>query len=97
MPITEFCDKNRLSAIERITLFLPVCQAIQSAHQKGIIHRDIKPKNVLVTLNAGVALPLVIDFGIAKATNQKLTEKTFFTSFAALIGTRPTRARSRPR
>jgi WD40 repeat protein len=87
VPITEFCDKNRLSNQERIKLFIPVCQAIQSAHQKGIIHRDLKPTNILVTLNAGVPLPMVIDFGVAKATNQKLTEKTVFTNFAAMIGT----------
>ena len=87
VPITKFCEKNRLSAQERIKLFIPVCQAIQSAHQKGIIHRDLKPTNILVTLNAGVPHPMVIDFGVAKATNQKLTEKTVFTHFAAMIGT----------
>ncbi|HXP62899.1 MAG TPA: serine/threonine-protein kinase, partial [Dongiaceae bacterium] len=87
VPITEFCDKNRLSAEERVKLFLPVCQALQSAHQKGIIHRDLKPTNILVTLNAGVPAPMVIDFGVAKATNQKLTEKTYFTDYATMIGT----------
>ncbi len=87
VPITEFCDKNRLGAEERIKLFIQVCQAIQSAHQKGIIHRDIKPTNILVTLNAGVAVPMVIDFGVAKATQQKLTEKTVFTNYATMIGT----------
>src|SRR5206468_6539026 len=87
VPITEFCDKNSLSAEERIKLFLPVCQAIQSAHQKGIIHRDIKPSNVLVTLHDGVPVPKVIDFGVAKATNQKLTEKTLFTNYSTMIGT----------
>jgi len=87
VPITEFCDKNRLSAQERIKLFIPVCQALQSAHQKGIIHRDLKPTNILVTLNAGVPHPMVIDFGVAKATNQKLTEKTVFTNYATMIGT----------
>ena len=76
MPITEFCDKNRLSAAERLKLFIPVCHAIQSAHEKGIIHRDLKPSSVLVTLNHGEAVPMVIDFGIAEATNQKLPEKT---------------------
>jgi serine/threonine protein kinase len=76
VPITEFCEKNRLSVEERTKLFIPVCQAIQSAHQKGIIHRDIKPTNILVTLNPdGTGHPMVIDFGIAKAINQKLTEK----------------------
>ncbi len=87
VPITEFCDRNRLPAEERIKLFIPVCQAIQSAHQKGIIHRDLKPTNILVTLNAGVPMPMVIDFGVAKATNQKLTEKTYFTDYATMIGT----------
>ena len=79
VPITEFCDRNRFPARERIKLFITVCQAIQSAHQKGIIHRDLKPTNILVTLDAGVPMPMVIDFGVAKATQQKLTEKTVFT------------------
>jgi tetratricopeptide (TPR) repeat protein len=87
VPITEFCAANRISVDERIKLFMAVCQAIQSAHQKGIIHRDIKPSNVLVTLHNGVAHPMVIDFGVAKAIDQKLTEKTFFTNFATMIGT----------
>jgi hypothetical protein len=87
VPITDYCDKAKLSAKERLKLFIQVCQAIQSAHQKGIIHRDIKPSNVLVTLHDGVPVPKVIDFGIAKATNQKLTEKTLFTNFASMIGT----------
>ena len=87
-PITEFCDKNQLSTEERLKLFLPVCQAIQSAHQKGIIHRDLKPTNILVSLNPdGSGLPKVIDFGVAKAISQKLTEKTLFTNYAAMIGT----------
>lgn len=87
IPITEYCDKNHLSARRRLELFIPVCQAIQHAHQKGIIHRDIKPSNILVTLHDSQPLPMVIDFGIAKATNQKLTEKTLFTNFAQVIGT----------
>jgi eukaryotic-like serine/threonine-protein kinase len=87
VPITEFCDKNRLSAEERVKLLIPVCQAIQSAHQKGIIHRDLKPTNILVTLNAGVPHPMVIDFGVAKAISQRLTDKTVFTNFATMIGT----------
>jgi WD40 repeat protein/serine/threonine protein kinase len=87
VPITEFCDRNRFPARERIELFITVCQAIQSAHQKGIIHRDLKPTNILVTLNAGVPMPMVIDFGVAKATQQKLTEKTVFTNYATMIGT----------
>jgi len=87
IPITEFCDKNKLPAADRLNLLIPVCQAIQSAHQKGIIHRDIKPSNVLVTLHHGEPMAKVIDFGIAKATNQKLTEKTLFTNYAQMIGT----------
>ena len=87
VPITEFCDRNRLPAPERIKLFITVCQAIQSAHQKGIIHRDLKPTNILVTLDGGVPMPMVIDFGVAKATQQKLTEKTVFTNYATMIGT----------
>ncbi len=87
VPITEFCNKTKLPAKDRLRLFVQVCQAIQSAHQKGIIHRDIKPSNVLVTLHNGEPMPKVIDFGIAKATSQKLTEKTLFTNFASMIGT----------
>ena len=87
VPITQFCDKNKLSTPERLKLFMAVCQAIQHAHQKGVIHRDIKPSNILVTLDAGEPMPKVIDFGIAKAIDQKLTEKTLFTQFAQLIGT----------
>ena len=87
VPITEFCDKAKLSVKDRLKLFMQVCQAIQSAHQKGIIHRDIKPSNVLITLHNGEPMPKVIDFGIAKATHQKLTEKTLFTNFATMIGT----------
>jgi len=85
--ITEFCDANNLSTQERLELFICVCQAVQHAHQKGIIHRDIKPTNVMVTLHDGVPIPKVIDFGIAKATNQRLTEKTLFTRYAHMIGT----------
>ncbi|MCK6499027.1 MAG: tetratricopeptide repeat protein [Nitrospira sp.] len=87
IPITEFCDRNQLSLKERIELFLPVCRAIQSAHQKGIMHRDIKPSNVMVTLHYGDPMPKVIDFGVAKATSQRLTEKTVFTHYGAMIGT----------
>jgi serine/threonine protein kinase len=87
VPISSYCDKNNLTAKERLDLFIPVCQAIQHAHHKGIIHRDIKPSNILVTLNDGVPHPMVIDFGIAKATNQRLTEKTLFTNYAQMIGT----------
>ena len=87
VPITEYCDSNRLTTRERLKLFIPVCQAIQHAHQKGVIHRDIKPSNVLVTLYDGVPVPKVIDFGVAKATHQPLTEKTMFTELGQIIGT----------
>ncbi len=87
VSVTQYCDKNHLPTQERLQLFISVCQAIQHAHQKGIIHRDIKPSNILVTLHDGKPVPKVIDFGIAKATNQKLTEKTLFTQFAQMIGT----------
>ncbi|MCL5278851.1 MAG: protein kinase [Planctomycetes bacterium] len=87
VSITEYCDKNSLSTKDRLALFLQVCHAVQHAHQKGIIHRDIKPSNVMVTHHDGKPVPKVIDFGIAKATNQKLTEKTLFTRYAHLIGT----------
>jgi serine/threonine protein kinase/tetratricopeptide (TPR) repeat protein len=87
IPITRYCDEARLNPRERLELFVPVCQAIQHAHQKGIIHRDIKPSNVLVTLYDGKPVPKVIDFGIAKATAQRLTEKTMFTQFGSIVGT----------
>ncbi len=87
VSITEYCDQNSLSTKDRLNLFLQVCHAVQHAHQKGIIHRDIKPSNVMVTHHDGKPVPKVIDFGIAKATNQKLTEKTLFTRYAHLIGT----------
>jgi len=87
VSITEYCDKNRLSTKERLALSLQVCNAVQHAHQKGIIHRDIKPSNVMVTMHDGKPVPKVIDFGIAKATNQRLTEKTLFTRYAHIIGT----------
>ena len=87
VSITEYCDKNKLSTRERLALFLQVCKAVQHAHQKGIIHRDIKPSNVMVAHHDGKPVPKVIDFGIAKATNQRLTEKTLFTRYAHIIGT----------
>jgi serine/threonine protein kinase len=87
VSITEYCDKNNLSTKDRLALFIKVCNAVQHAHQKGIIHRDIKPTNVMVTQHEGKPVPKVIDFGIAKATNQRLTEKTLFTRYAHIIGT----------
>jgi serine/threonine protein kinase/tetratricopeptide (TPR) repeat protein len=87
VPITEYCDKNHLSPEARLKLFLDVCQAIQHAHHKGIIHRDIKPSNVLVTLQDGVPVVKVIDFGVAKATAQRLTDRTLFTALGQMIGT----------
>ncbi len=85
--INEYCDRNHLPTRERLALFIQVCLAIQHAHQKGIIHRDIKPSNILVTLLDGAPVPKVIDFGIAKATEQRLTEKTLVTAFTAFVGT----------
>ncbi len=88
IKITSYCDQNNLSTRQRLDLFIQVCQAVQHAHQKGIIHRDIKPSNILVTLRDGVPVPKVIDFGIAKATSdQRLTDKTLFTAFEQFIGT----------
>ena len=86
-PITRYCDEHRLTPLQRLELFVPVCQAIQHAHQKGIIHRDIKPSNVLVALYDDRPVPKVIDFGVAKAAGQALTDKTLMTGFGALVGT----------
>ena len=87
IKITDYCDQNNLSTDDRLRLFIQVCQAIQHAHQKGIIHRDIKPSNILVTVNHDVPVPIVIDFGIAKATQGRLTDQTLFTAFEQFIGT----------
>ena len=85
--LTDYCDQNKLSTKDRLDLFIQVCQAIQHAHQKGIIHRDIKPSNILVTLHDGVPVPKVIDFGIAKATEGRLTDATVYTQLNQFIGT----------
>src|SRR5204863_4074707 len=85
--ITDYCDQANLTTKERLDLFIKVCQAIQHAHQKGIIHRDIKPSNILVTLHDGVPVPKVIDFGIAKATEGRLTDATVYTQLHQFIGT----------
>src|SRR5262249_31822251 len=86
-PITTFCDERRLSLRDRLALFVPVCHAVQHAHQKGVIHRDLKPANILVALHDGQPVPKVIDFGVAKATGQRLTEHRVSTEVGALIGT----------
>ncbi len=87
VPISEYCDTHKLATDERLGLFVDVCRAVQHAHQKGIIHRDLKPTNVLVTSHDGTPVPKIIDFGVAKATNQRLTERTLFTEFHQFIGT----------
>ncbi len=87
IKLTDYCDQNKLTVQQRLELFLPICQAVQHAHQKGIIHRDLKPSNVLVALHANQPVPKVIDFGIAKATSQRLTEKTLVTEFRQFLGT----------
>src|SRR5205814_4018251 len=87
ISITEYADKNELAMRDRLDLFITVCQAVQHAHQKGIIHRDVKPSNVLITLHDGKPVPKVIDFGVAKATEQRLTERTLFTHYGTMVGT----------
>ncbi len=89
IPITKYCDSNRLGIVERLTLFVPVCKAVQHAHQKGIIHRDLKPSNVLISEIDGAPIPKVIDFGMAKAvqTDLKLTDQTMHTEFGSIVGT----------
>jgi serine/threonine protein kinase len=87
IKITDYCDQKNLSTRERLDLFIQVCRAVQHAHQKGIIHRDLKPSNILVTSDDGVPVSKVIDFGIAKATQGRLTDHTLFTAFEQFIGT----------
>src|SRR4029077_18959673 len=87
IPITDYCDREQLSVPDRLDLFVLVCRAVQHAHQKGVIHRDLKPSNILVTVSDGAPIPKVIDFGIAKATGHRLTDKTLFTGFTQLVGT----------
>ncbi|MHC4582401.1 MAG: serine/threonine protein kinase [Planctomycetota bacterium] len=87
IPITEHCDKYRLTVEERLRLFVHVCEAVQHAHQKGIIHRDLKPSNILVSIEGNKSVPKVIDFGVARAISQQLTEKTLYTEQGQLIGT----------
>src|SRR5262249_13116942 len=87
VPLTKYCDEHRLTPNQRLELFVPVCHAIQHAHQKGIIHRDLKPTNILVALYDDRPVPKVIDFGVAKATGPQLTEATLHTGFGAVVGT----------
>ena len=87
VPITRFCDERQLSPRERLELLIPVCHAIQHAHQKGVIHRDIKPTNVLVCLYDDHPVPKVIDFGVAKAAGSQLTDASLVTGFGAIVGT----------
>src|SRR5207245_1812199 len=87
VPITRYCDEHHLTPRQRLELFIPVCQAVQHAHQKGIIHRDLKPSNVLIALYDGKPVAKVIDFGVAKATGAKLTDKTMFTEVGQIVGT----------
>ena len=87
LPLTKFCDEARLTPKERLELFVPICQAVQHAHQKGIVHRDLKPANILVTMIDGKPVPKVIDFGVAKATAGKLTDESMSTQFGAVVGT----------
>src|SRR5437763_1990610 len=86
-PITNYCDEKRLGVRERLRLFGDVCRAVQHAHQKGIIHRDLKPSNVMVAPYDGKPVVKVIDFGVAKAAGPRLTDKTLFTEFGAVVGT----------
>src|SRR5271156_6634859 len=87
IPITKYCDQEHLTPRERLELFIPVCQAVQHAHQKGVIHRDLKPSNVMIALYDGNPVPKIIDFGVAKATGPRLTDQTLYTEFGTVVGT----------
>src|SRR5262249_18436021 len=87
LPLTKFCDEAKLPPRQRLDLFVPICHAVQHAHQKGIVHRDLKPANILVTMVDGKPVPKVIDFGVAKATSGKLTDESLSTQFGAVVGT----------
>src|SRR5262249_38269058 len=87
LPLNKFCDEAKRTPQQRLELFVPICQAVQHAHQKGIIHRDLKPGNILVTLIDGRPIPKIIDFGVAKATAGKLTDESLSTHFGAVVGT----------
>src|SRR5262249_40556719 len=87
VPFTKYCDDNRLSIPERLALFVPVCQAVQHAHQKGVLHRDLKPSNILICRYDSQAVPKVIDFGLAKAMHQPLTDRTLHPAHGIVIGT----------
>src|SRR5262249_11350919 len=87
VPLTRYCDEHRLTPRQRLELFIPVCSAVQHAHQKGVIHRDLKPSNVLVTLYDGKPVPKVIGLGVAKAAGQQLTERSLVTGFGGVVGT----------
>ncbi|MDZ4852475.1 MAG: serine/threonine-protein kinase [Pirellulaceae bacterium] len=87
VPFTDYCNQARLSLKERLNLFIPVCQAVQHAHHKGIVHRDLKPSNILICLYDGHPIPKVIDFGLAKALNQSLTDRSIYTAHGMMVGT----------
>src|SRR5262245_18215034 len=87
LPLNKYCDQAKLTPSERMELFVPICQAVQHAHQKGIVHRDLKPTNILVTMVDGKPVPKVIDFGVAKAVGGKLTDESLSTQFGAVVGT----------
>jgi serine/threonine protein kinase len=87
LPLSKFCDEAKLTPRERLELFVPICQAVQHAHQKGIVHRDLKPANILVTIIDGKGVPKIIDFGVAKATADRLTEESLSTQFGSVVGT----------